>query len=48
MGTPEAEKYFMANAWKPIPMTPAELAVFQRTDIARWQRMVKTAGIEPE
>jgi tripartite-type tricarboxylate transporter receptor subunit TctC len=48
MRTPDAEKYFLSNAWKPIPMTGAELAAFQKADIARWQRMVKNAGIEPE
>ncbi|MBC7437089.1 MAG: tripartite tricarboxylate transporter substrate binding protein [Bdellovibrionales bacterium] len=48
MRTPDAEKYFLSNAWKPIPMTGAELAAFQKADIARWQRMVKSAGIEPE
>ncbi|MBC7437088.1 MAG: tripartite tricarboxylate transporter substrate binding protein [Bdellovibrionales bacterium] len=48
MRTPEAEKYFGANAWKPIPMTRAEMAAFQKTEIARWARLVKSAGIEPE
>jgi tripartite-type tricarboxylate transporter receptor subunit TctC len=48
MGTPEANKFFLSTAWKPIPMTQAELAAFQKEDIARWQRMVKSAGIVPE
>jgi len=48
MRSPDADKFFLSNAWKPIPMTPAELAAFQKADIARWQRMVKIAGIEPE
>lgn len=48
MRTPQADKFFLQNAWKPIPMSSAELAAFQATEIARWQRMVKNAGIEPE
>jgi len=48
MSTPDAEKFFLSNAWKPIPMTGPELAAFQKADILRWQRMVKSAGIEPE
>ena len=48
MRTPEADKYFGTNAWKPIPMTRDETAAFQKTEIARWARLVKNAGIEPE
>jgi tripartite-type tricarboxylate transporter receptor subunit TctC len=32
----------------PIGSTPAELAEYQRNDIARWTRVVKSAGIKPE
>jgi tripartite-type tricarboxylate transporter receptor subunit TctC len=32
----------------PIGSTPQELAAFQRADIARWLKVVKTAGIRPE
>lgn len=48
MRTPEADKYFGANAWKPIPMTRAEMAAFQKVEIERWARLVKNAGIIPE
>ena len=48
MRTPEADKFFGLNAWKPIPGTRDELAAFQKTEISRWQRLVKNAGIEPE
>lgn len=48
MRTPDAEKYFGQNAWKPMPTTREELAAFQKTEIVRWQRLVKSAGIEPE
>ena len=32
----------------PIGSTPAELTAFQRNDIERWTKVVKTAGIKPE
>jgi tripartite-type tricarboxylate transporter receptor subunit TctC len=32
----------------PIGSTPAELTAFQRADIERWTKVVKTAGIKPE
>ena len=48
MRTPEADKFFGANAWKPIPMTRDEMAAFQKSEIARWARLVKNAGIVPE
>lgn len=32
----------------PIGSTPEELAAFQRSDIERWTRVVKTAGLKPE
>lgn len=48
MRAPDAAKYFGANAWKPIPSTSGELAAFQKAEIARWARLVKNAGIDPE
>jgi tripartite-type tricarboxylate transporter receptor subunit TctC len=48
MRTPEAEKFFGANAWRPIPGTGAELAAFQKAELEKWQRLVKSAGIQPE
>lgn len=48
MRTQDAATYFGANAWKPIPSTRNELASFQKAEIARWARLVKNAGIEPE
>jgi tripartite-type tricarboxylate transporter receptor subunit TctC len=32
----------------PIGSSPEELAAFQRADIERWTRVVKTAGLKPE
>lgn len=48
MRTPEAEKFFGQNAWKPMPGSGVELASFQRAELQKWQRMIKSAGIEPE
>jgi len=48
MRTPEAAKYFGENAWTPIPGSREDLAAFQRLELARWSRLVKSAGIEPE
>ena len=48
MRTPEAAKYVGENAWTPIPGSREDLAAFQRAELARWARLVKSAGIEPE
>ena len=48
MKSPEAAKYFGDNAWKPIAGSRDELAQFQKAEVARWSRLVKAAGIEPE
>jgi tripartite-type tricarboxylate transporter receptor subunit TctC len=48
MKSPEAAKYFGDNAWTPMPGSREELAQFQRAELARWQRLVKNAGIDPE
>ena len=48
MRTSDADKFFGANAWKPIPGTGAELAAFQKSELEKWQRLVRHAGIQPE
>ena len=48
MRSQEAKTFFGQNAWKPMPGTSAELAAFQREELLKWQRMVKSAGIQPE
>lgn len=47
MNTDEAKKQFSRRGWTPVPGTPEELAQFQRSEIERWARIVKLAGIEP-
>jgi tripartite-type tricarboxylate transporter receptor subunit TctC len=46
--TPEAARFFGESAWRPMPTSRQELAEFQKTEISRWARLIKTAGIEPE
>ncbi len=48
MKSDEAAKFFGQNAWKPFAGTPGELAAFQKQEIDRWARLVKSAGIQPE
>ncbi|MGA0025381.1 MAG: tripartite tricarboxylate transporter substrate binding protein, partial [Burkholderiales bacterium] len=30
------------------PLPPAQLAAFQKSELAKWARLVRTAGIEPQ
>jgi tripartite-type tricarboxylate transporter receptor subunit TctC len=48
MRSPEAARFFGQKAWKPVPGTRQALAQFQKIEIDRWARLVKSAGIEPE
>ena len=48
MQTAEAEKMFGATGWLSVPGTPAQLGDFQRDEIEKWSRLVKSAGIVPE
>ena len=46
--TPESIEFFGKNGWEPVPGTPEELAGFVKTEVDRWGRMIKAAGIQPE
>jgi tripartite-type tricarboxylate transporter receptor subunit TctC len=48
MQTAEADKMFGKTGWLSVPGTPAQLGDFQRDEIDKWQRLVKSAGIQPE
>jgi tripartite-type tricarboxylate transporter receptor subunit TctC len=48
MQTPEAEKMFGQTGWLSVPGTPTQLGDFQRDEIEKWRRLVKSAGIVPE
>ena len=45
---PEAVEFFGRNGWEPVPGTPEDLASFVRSEVDRWGRMIKAAGIQPE
>ena len=48
MQTPEAKKMFGQTGWLSVPGTPTQLGDFQRDEIEKWRRLVKSAGIVPE
>jgi tripartite-type tricarboxylate transporter receptor subunit TctC len=43
---PELQRKLTADAAEPVGSTPADFAVFLKTDIARWTRVVKEAHIQ--
>jgi tripartite-type tricarboxylate transporter receptor subunit TctC len=45
---PEVRKRFIELAADPVGSTPAELAAYIRSEIAKWARVIKMAGIKPE
>jgi len=46
--TPAATEYFSRTGGQPSPSTPDELAAFVRSETAKWAKVIKAAGIEPE
>lgn len=48
LGTPEVKEKLAGVGITPMPMTPAELQKFIVAEIAKWTRLTKEAGIEPE
>lgn len=45
---PELKKRFFELAADPFGSTPEQLAAYNRTEIAKWARAIKAAGITPE
>ncbi len=45
---PELRDKLLEMGFDPAPCTPSEFARIIRDDLARWQKVVKTAGIRPE
>ena len=43
-----AKTFFDASGAEPWTTTPEELAKFQAAETAKWGRVIKAAGIEPE
>jgi len=46
--TPAAKAFFDTSGGEPFPTTPEQLAKFQAEETAKWGRVIKKAGIEPE
>ena len=46
--TPAAKAFFDTSGGAPFPTTPEQLAKFQAEETAKWGRVIKAAGIEPE
>ena len=43
-----AKAFFESSGSEAFPTSPAELAKFQQAETAKWGRIIKAAGIEPE
>jgi tripartite-type tricarboxylate transporter receptor subunit TctC len=48
MRAPDVEKRLETEGAKFIPTTPASFAAFQRSEAARWAKVIKDANIKPE
>jgi len=46
--SPAAEKFFKTTGIEPWTTTSAELAKFQASESAKWAKVIKAAGIQPE
>ncbi|WP_427306145.1 Bug family tripartite tricarboxylate transporter substrate binding protein [Cupriavidus sp. H39] len=46
--SPAATEHFSRTGGQPSPSTPEELAGFVRSETAKWAKVIKAAGIEPE
>jgi tripartite-type tricarboxylate transporter receptor subunit TctC len=46
--TAAAKAFFETSGGEPFTTTPDELAKFQQQEAAKWGKVIKTAGIEPE
>src|SRR5262245_16077132 len=48
LGIPEVGKVLLANGAEANPSTPAELQVLIRSEIAKWTKAAKAAGLSPQ
>ncbi|MDE2415390.1 MAG: tripartite tricarboxylate transporter substrate binding protein [Comamonadaceae bacterium] len=48
VATPEVQARLKAFGMRPSDMTPAELAAFQKAEVAKWAQVIKAAGIKAE
>ena len=45
---PETRSYFVAQGLEPVTNSPTEFAAHIRAEIGKFQRVVRSAGIQPE
>jgi tripartite-type tricarboxylate transporter receptor subunit TctC len=45
---PDTRKRFIDLATDPASSTPEELAAYNRSELAKWKKVIKSAGIKPE
>ena len=48
MHVPDVKEKMAAQGFEPVGDSPAAFAKFLREEIARWEKVVKLAGIKPE
>ncbi|MBI3044013.1 MAG: tripartite tricarboxylate transporter substrate binding protein [Betaproteobacteria bacterium] len=48
LGDPQVRKQLEARGITPTPVTPAEFAKLIRTEIPKWAKLMKAAGIKPQ
>ena len=44
----EVKKRFIELAADPVGSTPGDLTAYNRSEIAKWAKVIKSAGIKPE
>lgn len=48
IGSPPVRAWLMAQGTEPVPGTPEELAAFLKSDIEKWGKVIRAAGIRAE
>ena len=46
MQVPEVRQRFSGDGFEPVGGTPDQFAKFVRTEIAKWEKIIKTAGLK--
>ena len=45
---PDGRKFLAANACEPMHMTRAEFVLLQQSELEKWSKVIKEAGIQPQ
>ena len=48
LAVPDVKKRFIELAADTLGSTPEELTAYNRSEIAKWAKVIKSAGIKPE